>query len=439
MAGYLKILSGTVSDLTHDGRGVVKVEGSVYFIEGALVGELVSFSFVKRIKKQNIGKLIQVEKKSVSRVEPPCCYFTQCGGCAIQHLSNDGQIVFKQHTLLQNLRRLGNVKPQTILQPLTGMFNQYRRRARFAVQWNKKSNQVSIGFRQRGSHNILSIDSCMILVPQISNLLPILQKKVNGINNKKIIRQLDFTVTERIISLVIEHVGTISRDDSMFLSDWAVSYPELSISFQSDAHHLLTDADQDVGFSLSYTLPKHQICINFGVGSFIQINEQINRKLVDCALELLNIDESDSVIDFFCGVGNFTLPIAKYARQVLGIEANIKMVSQANVNAKNNELPNAIFSELDLYSNKLREYTFDNSYNKVILDPPRAGAKELICHIIPQLRPEIIVYVSCNPATLSRDSDILVNQYGYKLDSVGIIDMFPHTAHVESIALFTLI
>jgi 23S rRNA (uracil1939-C5)-methyltransferase len=433
----LKALSGYVKDLSHDGRGIIKIDKEVYFVEGALVGELVNFSYQKRFKKQNIGRLLSVVEVSSKRVTPRCEYFEDCGGCAMQHLDSEEQVLFKQNTLVQSLSRLGNVEPTTLLQPIVGQFWNYRRRIRLATQWRKKTNSLRFGFRQHKAAGIVPINHCHVMDSRASQLLPELQRILNGLANKKNINQLEITCAEYTSTLLLEHSAPFSDGDIDLLASWLADNPDFKIYLKSGGV-CIEVATNSMPYRLpSYLIPEFGIAVEYNPTDFIQINGTINKLMIKQAVDLLEVSSDDSIVDFFCGIGNFSLPFSTIAKRVLGLELNQRMVDQAERNAQSNKLHNVKHVVADLYDSYPHDAGLLKSYNKVLLDPPRSGAGYVISELIPKFYPEKILYVSCNPATLARDSGVLVNKLGYRLESAGIIDMFPHTAHVESTALFT--
>ncbi len=428
-------LDGMVCDLTHDGRGVVRVDGKVYFVEGALPGERVEFTRTKRWRRHETGRLETVIEASDQRVEPPCEYFGVCGGCAIQHLSAPGQVAYKQRMMLENLERIGKVVPAAVMEPVTGPVTGYRRKARLGVRHVPKKGGVLVGFRERHKSYITSLAHCLALHPAASAMLPALHELVSGLSCFDRLPQIEVACGDSSIALVFRHLEPLTENDESRLRRFAVEH-EADVYLQSGGPDSIKALAGTRPRRLSYTLAEHDVRIEFEPTDFVQVNAAVNESLVNTALNLLAPDPADRVLELFCGIGNFSLPLARRAGRVIGVEASELMVSRARGNAAGNDIANVEFVAADLYDDPAGTLSRHGDCDKLFLDPPRSGAVEVVRDLVPKIMPERIVYVSCNPSTLARDSEILVHREGYRLSSAGIVDMFPHTAHVESVALF---
>ena len=431
----MSTIEARVEDLTHDGSGVVKVEEKVYFVDGALPGELVEFQPEKKRKGKHTGKLLKVLTSSEDRVEPECEYFGVCGGCVMQHLSENAQLHYKEKILFDNLSRLGKVEPVNRMPMITGSTKHYRRKARLGVKFVPKKGGILVGFRERKSSFITSLDKCLTLDRGVSDLLPDLHHLISGMSNNNRIPQIEIASGDEDLSMIIRHMEPLNENDESLLTNFS-RVNNINVYSQSAGLNSIKPIFPLSPEPLSYSLPDFDLTLNFSPYDFIQVNSDLNNKMVAKAVELLELKGSDRVLDLFCGLGNFTLAIAKSAGNVLGVEGDQNLVRQGAENAVQNNIPNAQFDKYDLYGEGIASQQFGQDINKILLDPPRSGALQVVTQLIPKLRPEKIVYVSCNPATLARDADELVNNNGYLLTHAGAIDMFPHTAHVESIAVF---
>lgn len=428
-------LTGRAGDLSHDGRGVVRVDGKVYFVEGALPGELVEFTRGKRWRRHETGHLDAIVEPSADRTEPPCEYFGTCGGCALQHLSTNAQVEYKQRTMLENLERIGKVSPDRVLEPIVGPVQGYRRKARLGVRHVPKKGGVLVGFRERHKSYVTSLDHCLALHGDVSDILPALHEVVSALSCFDRLPQIEVACAEQATALVFRHLETLNDADIRVLTRFA-HHHDIDVYLQSGGPETVTILPGTNARVLDYSLPGHDVRIAFAPTDFVQVNAAVNEQLVTRAVELLAPETTDDVLELFCGIGNFSLPIGRRARRVIAVEASEVMVGRARDNANRNVIENCEFVAADLYTDTVRSLTRYESCNKLFLDPPRSGAVEVVRDLVPALAPERIVYVSCNPSTLARDSEILVRREGYRLSAAGIVDMFPHTAHVESIALF---
>ena len=431
----VQTLDAVVQDLTHEGHGVVKVDQKVYFVDGVLPGEKISFSPERKRKGKLPGKLDRVHVPSADRVPPQCEYFGVCGGCALQHIDPHAQLKFKQKVLLDNLERIGHVTPEKVLDPVQGSLWHYRRKARLGVKFVPKKGGILVGFRERNSSFITSLKYCKTLDLGISGMLPGLHDVISDLSHNNRIPQVEVAAGDNGIDMVFRHLEEASEKDKAVLSDYALKN-NINLYLQPkglESIYPLSPASPD---PLHYNLEEYDLKLEFSATDFIQVNAEMNQRMVSNALEFLELTQTDKVLDLFCGLGNFTLPIARSGCNVVGIEGETRLVEKGYANAKLNGIGNVEFLKMDLFQDALSPQILKGDFNKVLLDPPRSGAWNMVARVIPSLRPEIVVYVSCNPATLARDSDQMVNSNGYTLTAAGAINMFPHTAHIESIAVF---
>ncbi len=424
----------TIESLAHDGKGIAHVDGKVVFIPGALSGETIRYKLVGRRRSFDSGELLEVLQPSPDRVEPPCPHFAICGGCSLQHLHAEKQIQFKQQTLLDNFSRIGHVEPETVLEPLTGPTLGYRRKARLGVRYVPKKGGALVGFREKSSGYLAVMDQCPILVDAVGQRIGALRELISDLDSKNQIAQIEVAAGDDATILVFRNLEPLSETDQQKLDQFGNSY-DLRIYLQPAGPESIVPLNDNHQTELTYQLPKYDLEYHFLPTDFTQVNGAINQAMIARALEMMELFESDIVLDLFCGLGNFTLPIARQAGKVIGIEGDTALVERARQNAQRNNIENAEFYAVDLQDEAVSGVWLNDQYNKVLLDPPRSGALEMV-QKIGKIQPERIVYVSCNPATLARDAEELVHQQGYQLVTAGVMDMFPHTAHVESIALF---
>ena len=427
-------LSASVASLSHEGRGVARISGKTVFIDGALPGEQVRFQYTRKRGQFDEGRMVEVVEPSESRVEPRCRHYGVCGGCSLMHLDSGEQILHKQSVLLEQLRHIGGLEPEQVLPPLSASRWGYRRKARLGVKYVAGKEKVLVGFREKHSSFIADIDSCEVLHPILGEAIGELKELVQELSVYRQIPQLEVAVSETVAAVVIRHLAPLTDNDRRILADFEAQRP-VRFYLQPgglDSVHSLSGED---GQNLHYRLDRHDITMEFSPIDFTQVNFELNALLVDRVIELMELNEADKVLDLFCGLGNFTLPIARYAKQATGLEGSEDLVLRAQKNAQKNGLANAGFGVCNLAQPDAGSLISGYAYNKVLLDPPRSGAREIIEQLDPE-RVEKLVYVSCNPATLARDAGILAKQGGLSLKAAGVLDMFPHTSHVESIALF---
>lgn len=432
MAKRRSIDNVEIISISPEGRGVAKPEGKTIFVENALPDEIVNIDVVRKRKNYDEAIAKEVSKASPDRISPKCEFFTVCGGCSMQHLSSDRQIQYKQQFLLQHIEQQAGITPQQVLPPLQAATWHYRRKARLGVKYVKNKQRVLVGFREKKSSFLADIRQCEVLHKNIGYRLEELSKLIGRLSAFKSIPQIEVAVTNDTTALIIRHLEPLTETDLDIVTSYA-KQNDLVIYLQPKGPDSVKLLYPEI-VELSYSLPDHDLRYYFGPSDFTQVNFELNEKLVNRALELLSLNETDHVLDLFCGLGNFTLPIAKLAGSVVGVEGSKQLIEQARENARLNSISNAEFYTADLSKPVTDEIWFKNkTYNTLLIDPPRSGAKEFIETML-SLDANRIVYVSCNPATLARDISLLVNS-GYKLEAAGVLDMFPQTSHVESIAL----
>lgn len=423
--------SATVSALSHDGRGIAKLGGKTLFIEDALPGEEVSFRILRRHRDYDEARVVEVLKPSPERVTPRCEHFGVCGGCSLQHLEPKAQIAAKQQALLDSLKRIGGLEPQELLPPLTGPVWGYRRRARFSV--HKSEGQVFVGFMERDRDRVTELHHCDIMDPKVGDLIAPLAVMLARLSIADRISQLEAAVSDQATVLVLQIFALLSDADRGLLAEFEDQH---AVKFYLQSGHGGSATSlRGVPVELHYHLPESKVDIRFEPADFTQVNDEINRSLVSLALSELDVQAGDQVLDLFCGLGNFTLPLARVAAHLTGVEGEAELVKRARQNAQLNNLENVDFELADLFAEKQLGQWSKRSYARILLDPPRAGAREIIARF-PKFAARRIVYVSCHPATLARDAKTLVTEQGWKLTRAGVLDMFPHTSHVESIAVF---
>lgn len=451
-----------IESLDLEAQGIAhKDDGKVVFVEGALPFETVTANIFRKKNNWEQGYLTQLIQESSQRVQPGCEYFGMhsgaCGGCKMQHLNTYAQVSVKQRVLEDNLLHLGKVKPEQILRPLHGPDWGYRFRARLSVRYVLKKSKVLIGFHERKSRYVADIESCQVLPPHISHMLMPLRALIESLDARENCPQIELACGDAVTALILRHLVPLSSNDQTLLAkfgrDFHVQWwlqpqgPDsiVPLKHESDSH----DTEQ-----LSYGLPEFGLKMNYRPTDFTQVNPYINQVMVSRAVSMLKIQPEDFVIDWFCGLGNFTLPIATKAKKVLGVEGSLSLLEWADKNyVSNKNIFQKINQEIKFLDRNLFEMNATDLVNlgsadKWLIDPPREGAFALVKSLaeIGKLKlssgvfhlPSRIVYISCNPATLARDAEVLVHQTGYRCSFAGILNMFPHTAHVESMAVFEL-
>ncbi len=424
-----------IESLNQEGKGVAHLDGKTIFVSGALPGEKVLAKYLKKQKRYDEAAVVEVIKASPKRIEPRCKHFGICGGCSLQHLSDEDQISAKQDALLETLQRLGKVTPASILPALTNDSPWgYRRKARLGVKYVHKKEKVLVGFRERGTSFITETEVCHVLHPSVGLLITPLAELVGGLSIKDKIPQIEVAIDDSQVILIFRILESLSNEDKDLLLAFGKKH-NVFVYTQSGGPDTVSPLD-GVPVSLSYSLPDQQVTHDFLPTDFTQVNTDINSKMINRALELLDLNPDHKVLDLFCGLGNFTLPIARKVKEVVGVEGDDNLVKRAGENATKNGISNARYYMANLFETLQGQPWLNEKFNRILLDPPRSGAIEMV-EQIENFNADRIVYVSCYPGTLARDLDVLVNQKGYTLEAAGVMDMFPHTGHVESIALLS--
>lgn len=428
-----------IESVSHDGRGIAAVSGKKVFVAGALEGEEVRFIRRKRRRNFDEAELLEVLRASPARIEPRCDAFGTCGGCSLQHLSGEDQRSIKQQTLTDNLERIGNVSPADWLPPLhndngQGSWN-YRRRGRLAVKDVQAKGRVLVGFREKHAPYVTNMHRCEVLAEPLDSLIDPLSDLIGKMTIRARLPQIEVAVADNAVTLVFRVLDPPTDEDKALLAAFGKEH-DLQIFLQPGGLDSIAPLSTDVELpALYYRLDEFDISIEFEGTDFIQVNGGVNARMVSRAIELLQPGTEDRVLDLYCGIGNFSLPLARRCGYVLGIEGEQRQVERARANAERNGIENCDFLSADLSKIDGSEPWLKEHWDGVLLDPARSGAMEVVKHI-QSLNPQRIVYISCHPGTLARDSGELVHKHGFNLTAAGIIDMFPHTTHVESIAVF---
>ena len=421
-----------IESLEHDGRGVAHVDGKVTFIEGALPGEDVTFHYLSQRKSFDEGVVSDVIKPSHNRVEPKCQHFGICGGCSLQHMDAFAQIEAKQAIMLEHFQHIGKVEPEEVLPPLTAAHWGYRRKARLGSKYVAKKESQLVGFREKRSSFLADLGRCDVLHPAVGKRITDLRELIGGLRAYNRLPQVEVAIGDNVVALVFRHLDPLDDSDQEKLRLFGETN-NMHIYLQPkgpDTVHLLWPVES----ILSYRLEAFDVELRFKPTDFTQVNTDINCKMIHRAIDLLDIQPDERVLDLFCGLGNFTLPLSRYSRHVVGVEGDELLVQRGRENADHNGITNIEFYGADLAKEPHEQPWFGEGFDKILIDPPRSGAYEIVQHL-DGFGASKIVYVSCNPATLARDASVLVEK-GYRLKCAGVMDMFPHTTHVESIALF---
>ncbi len=427
-----------ITDLSHDGKGVTRIDGKAVFVTGALLGEQARVAIRKRHRNYDEAEVVAITRASVDRVEPRCRHFGQCGGCSLQHLDAAAQIEMKQRVLADNFERIGKVAPQEWLPPLTDASWAYRRKGRLSVRHVIKKGRVLVGFREEGNPRFVAdIAQCEVVHPALGPKIGLLAELIGSMDAAGDIAQIEFAAGDDTVALVFRHLKPLSERDSAALAGFGQQHG-FAIYLQpggiSSVHPLWPEQPR-----LAFRLPAGEgvpdVEMEFEPLDFVQVNAGMNRRMLERTMQLLDPQPDDRVLDLFCGLGNFTLPIARRVAQVVGVEGEHGLVERAAQNAARNALDNARFQVANLFEDQRGSDWARQPWDKLLLDPPRAGADKVLAYL-PHKQTRRVVYVSCHPASLARDAGILVHQHGFRMTRAGVMDMFPHTAHVESIALF---
>lgn len=421
-----------IESLSHDGRGVTRIDGKTVFVDGALPGERVLLRRTRSHRRYDEAVTVEVLEAAPGRVEPRCKHYGDCGGCSLQHLDAGLQLQAKQEHVGEQLARLGGVEPESWLVPLTGPVWHYRRRARLGVKYVHKKGRVLVGFRERSSPFVADLKRCHVLAHPVGELIEALAAMVGELSVRERLPQIEVAVGGGPAALVMRVLDAPTPADLERLKTFAAAHG-VAIHLQPGGLDTVAPLDPAAA-PLSYRLPAFDITIEFRPIDFIQVNGELNERTVSQTVALLDPQPADAILDLFCGLGNFTLPLARHAGRVTGVEGDAGLVARARANAASNGINNAVFHVADL-SIAPGEGWATEAWDKALLDPPRAGAAAVL-PAVTEGRPSRIVYVSCHPASLARDAGTLVRAHGYRLVAAGVMDMFPHTAHVESVAVF---
>ena len=427
-------VAATIESLSHDGRGIARLDGKTTFIDNALPGEQVFFQYTFMRRKFDEGRAVDILEPSPDRVTPPCAHSLICGGCSLQHLDPVVQIQRKQAVLAEQFEHFGGLRPDRWLEPLTGPVTGYRGKARLGVKYVDAKGDTLVGFREKRNSLIADLAQCEVVIPEVGHRFRDLRALINGLDCRRRLPQIEVARGDDAVALVFRHLDPLSQADQDALvafcrENGLQCYQQPGN--ESTVHRVWPEEGEE---RLYYRHPDADVEMAFHPSDFTQVNAEINRRMVPLALDLLEVEAHHQVLDLFCGLGNFTIPAARRAAGVVGVEASDAMVRRGYENARRNGLENVAFHAWDLDSEPKGQPWARQRYERVLLDPPRSGALEMV-RMMPQFGAEKLVYVSCNPATLARDAGELVAR-GYRLSGAGVMDMFPHTAHVESIALF---
>ncbi len=429
----------TITDLSHDGKGVTRIDGKAVFVSGALLGENVKLRIRKRHRHYDEAEIIEILSRSPHRVEPRCRHFGQCGGCSLQHLDAASQIEVKQRVLKDNFERIGKVTPERWLPPLTADAWGYRRKGRLSVRQVAKKGRVLVGFREESNPRFVAdITQCEVVHPALGPKIGLLAELVGQMDAVKDIPQIEFAAGDDTVALVFRHMVPLTERDQAALTAFGQEHG-FAIYLQPGgvtSVHPLWPEHPRLAFRIASSDDAVQdVELEFRPLDFVQVNAGMNQRMMALAMELLDPQPTDRVLDLFCGLGNFTLPIARRVAEVLGVEGEHGLVERAAENAARNGIRHARFEVANLFEDQRHAHWAKQSWDKLLLDPPRAGADKVL-EYLPHKETKRIVYVSCHPGSLARDAGILVEKHGFRLSAAGVMDMFPHTAHVESIALF---
>lgn len=423
-----------IESLTHDGRGIARVEGKPVFIDGALPGEEVSFVYTDSRRDYAEGKVETLHTLAPGRVAPRCLHFGVCGGCSFQHVADETQIELKQNLLVEQFRCVAKLDDIALFPPLTGPSWGYRHKARLGVKYVAKKGRVLVGFRERSSPFIAELEICPVLHPSVGEHLHDLAELIGGLSLRDRLPQIEVAVGDGRAALVFRILEDLTDEDTRRLEAFGARLGfDIYVQRQGpDSVRVLFPGQPEL---LRYGLPEQGVEFRFQPTDFTQVNIEINRKMVSRVMELLDPQPGERILDLFCGIGNFTLPLATRAGRVVGVEGSREAVARALWNAQEQGLGNVECHVADLTAPLAGLSWADAHYDKILFDPSRAGAEAVLAGVS-RWGARRIVYVSCNPSTLARDAGILVHEHGYRLARAGVMDMFPQTAHVESIALF---
>jgi 23S rRNA (uracil1939-C5)-methyltransferase len=430
-AAERQVFDADIVDLTHDGQGVADVEGRRVFVAGTLPSERVVIAPRRRRRRYGEADLVRIVRPAPSRVEPACEYFGRCGGCALQHMDYAAQVRFKQRVVEEAFSRIGGTAPDEWLPPILGPEWRYRRRARLGVKYVEAKERVLVGFRERAAPYITEMSHCPVLVPPMDGAIGDLARTIESTGIKRRLPQAEVAVGDDAAALVLRVLDAPGGDDRARFAAFGEAHG-VDVYLQPGGPGTIAPLTPDAK-PLRYSLTDFGVTLEFAPTDFVQINATVNARMVAASVELAEIRPTDRVLDLFCGLGNFSLPFAQTAEHVQGVEGEAGLVARAVRNAKANDIANASFVTADLAQPDWPFYR--QPWDLVVLDPPRTGAEAAVAHM-KRMGPRRIVYVSCHPATLARDAKTLVTSQGYRLRAARVLDMFPHTHHVEAMALF---
>lgn len=423
-----------IDGLTHDGRGIARHNGKVVFVADALPQETVSATVVRRRRKRDEARAAEIISPSPQRVSPACAWFGSCGGCSLQHLDASAQLAVKQEWLLESLRRIGEIEPAEVLEPLAGPVWGYRRKARLGVKYVDGKQRVLAGFRERYKPYVTDMQGCEVLDRRLAVLIEPIQQLVAGMSIRRRLPQVEMAAGDDRVVLVMRVLDPPSDEDMQLLHEFEKDYA-IDLCLQPGNLDSIVTLQGERPPPMHFRLASHDVEIEFQAVDFIQINAAINAAMIDRVVDFLAPGPADNVLDLYSGLGNFTLPLARRAGSVTAVEGAAALVARAADNARRNGIDNASFHTADLAADPAGSALLEREYDLVLLDPPRSGA-EAVCSVAQRFNARRLAYVSCHPATLARDAGILAASGRYRLQAAGVMDMFPHTAHVESLALF---
>lgn len=422
-----------ITALSHDGRGIGRIEGKTVFVDSALPSETVKFVYTQKRGKFDEGRTVEVLQPSVERVQPQCAQAHLCGGCSLQHMEPQAQIAMKQGVLMEQLQHFGELQPEEVLAPLTGPIYGYRRKARLGVKYVAKKESVLVGFREKRNSFLAEIDQCHVLAEEVGLKFPELKQLVMSLQARSTLPQIEVAKGDDAVAIIVRHMEPLTDQDQAAILSFCQQH-NLQLYLQPGGNDTVHKVWPEGEARLSYGLPEFGLNMKFHPTDFTQVNQDINQDMIRMAMDFMDIQPGERILDLFCGLGNFTLPLATKAAEVVGVEGDDAMVVRGRENAEHNGLNNVSFYGADLTKPFDDQPWGRGGFDKILIDPPRSGALEIVTKMT-VFKPKRIVYVSCNPATLARDAGELKKQ-GYKLLKAGVMDMFPHTTHVESIAVF---
>lgn len=432
MGKVKKIYSATVTGVTHECRGLTRIDGKTTFLEGGLPEEEVQFHYTRRYGSYDEGRVTDISKAHPWRIIPKCQHFGHCGGCQLQHIPQAAQLDFKQRTLIELLHH-HSIIPREINPPLHGRAWNYRGKARLSVKFLEKKNTVLIGFREKNSHFVTAMKNCEVLKEPFNTIITPLSELFLQLKIRDKIPQVEIATTEEESAIILRHLVELPSEDVHKLREFCDNYLLKLYLQPGGIDSIYLDWPKQCDDTLCYHLPEFNLKLRFYPHQFVQIHSEVNQKMIHQAMNWLNPHKKDCILDLFCGIGNFTLPLAQSAKEVIGVEGNLSAVKQGLANARYNALNNVQFYETNL-TQPLSQPWSKKTYTKILLDPPRTGAFEIIPWIA-HTNASAVLYISCNITTFIRDAGILLKK-GYELDKISLIDMFPQTQHVEIMALF---